>query len=225
MRVFVTGINGFVARRFARALRDAGHEVRGTVRALDRLPTDLAGIEAVEWRLDRPLPAAAMRGCDVAVHAAYSPDRNANETNLAGTRTALAAARSAGVGRQVFLSSFSATPDATSTYGRMKHELEQEFGGEGMSIVRPGLVAGPGGMFAKMVGSVRRLPVVPLPGGGRRPVPLIGSDDLASCLLQIVTADRAPASINLCYAERPPLRELLRTIAHALNKPKKSNAR
>ncbi|MFN3244060.1 MAG: NAD-dependent epimerase/dehydratase family protein [Planctomycetota bacterium] len=218
MRVFVTGVNGFVAARLVRTLLAAGHEVRGTVRSADRLPAALDGVQPIEWSLDRPLPADALRGCDLAVHAAYSAARDAEQDNVAGTRTALFAARAAGVPRQLFLSSFSAVPNAASAYGRMKFTLEQDFVGDGLTIVRPGLVTGRGGLFADMVASVRRLPVVPLPGGGHRPVPLIDCDDLAASLLEIASTDRAPAAVNLCYAERPSLRALLQAIARGLGR-------
>jgi len=86
------------------------------------------------------------------------------------------------------LSSQSATPHATSSYGRTKREAERRLlGMEGIRIVilRPGLVTGPGagGLFQRVSSTVERLPIVPLLGGGRAIVQPIHVDDLCGAIL------------------------------------------
>jgi nucleoside-diphosphate-sugar epimerase len=211
MNVFVTGASGLIGAHVAASFAAAGHRVAGTVRSGEAPALAVAH----RWRLGEPLPAAWLAGHAAIVHCAYDPvDEPANAN---GTRTAIAAAREAGVAHQVFVSSFSAVVDATSAYGRAKYELEQECRARGVAIVRPGLVIGPAGMFGRMVATVRRWPVIPLPGGGRRLVPVIGIADAAACIAAL--AVRAGATeTNLCYAHRPALRELLASIARALGR-------
>jgi len=96
MLVYVTGGGlGFIGGHVVRALRGRGHEVRDAyVDVLDR-----TGLEQ------------AMAGCEAVVHVAalYSYDRRdataLARVNIEGTRTVLAAAAAAGVGRVLHTSS------------------------------------------------------------------------------------------------------------------------
>lgn len=98
MLVCVTGGTGFVGSHAVAALSRAGHQVR-------LLRGDVVDARAV---------GAAVRGVDAVVHAAgvYSFDsrrhRELWRTNVTGTETVLAAARWAGVGRVVYVSTFGA---------------------------------------------------------------------------------------------------------------------
>ncbi|MGH2935716.1 MAG: NAD-dependent epimerase/dehydratase family protein [Gaiellaceae bacterium] len=96
MRVYVTGGGlGFIGGHVVRVLRERGADVRD---------------EYVDVN-DGPGLERAMRGCDAVVHVAalYSYDRRDEaalaRVNIGGTRTVLAAAAAAGVGRVVHTSS------------------------------------------------------------------------------------------------------------------------
>src|SRR6266511_4375276 len=83
----------------------------------------------------------------------------------------------------------SARPDAISAYGRTKFLAEQELlslDGLRIIILRPGLVVGPGGhgLFGRLVSSVMKLPLVPLPDGGRGLIQPIQVDDLCEAILR-----------------------------------------
>ena len=175
------------------------------------------GLRIERWQLAEPFPQPLLESCDALVHCAFAPGGEFEELNVRGTLVARDAAREAGVARQIFLSSFSARPDAASSYGRMKHALEEAFDRRNECVLRPGLVVGPGGLFAKMLRSVQRLPVVPLPDGGRRPVPILGHEDLLKIIGQVLEHG-AEKPLNLCYSQQPRLEELLRAIAAALGK-------
>ena len=116
MRALVTGASGFVGSAVARALGNAGWEVRALVRAgsdrqnLQGLTVDVAvGDITDEASLD-----AALRGCEALFHVAadyrlWAPQPQLlYRTNVEGTRKVLDAARRAGVARIVYTSSVAA---------------------------------------------------------------------------------------------------------------------
>jgi nucleoside-diphosphate-sugar epimerase len=121
--VAVTGATGVIGRSVVRTLAGAGHRVRVLVRAsADRAVVEqLAarpGVHAVRGDLtDRESWTALLDGADACVHAALAhvpgryrggeggePIRFA-DVNVGGTAALALAARGAGVGRFVFLSS------------------------------------------------------------------------------------------------------------------------
>jgi nucleoside-diphosphate-sugar epimerase len=218
VRICVTGIGGFLGSSLARQLHADGHEICGTARekslAADLLPAD---VELASWALGEAFPRDLLTRCEVLIHCAYAPAKAQAELNVCGTLHARDAGRDSRVARQLFLSSYSARPDAVSSYGRMKHALEAEFSQPGEQVIRPGLVVGPGGLFARMVQSVRRMPVLPLPDGGHRPAPIIGYRDLLRCI-RVLLSEEPVRPLNLAYAQQPSLRDLLRSIAGSLGK-------
>jgi dihydroflavonol-4-reductase len=162
-RAFVTGAAGFIGSHVVRALLAEGTEVRAL-----HLPSDdlrnLAGldIERVAGDVtDAAAMRAAVRGCDRVFHlaAVYAlwlrhPERMW-QVNVDGTRTVLAAARDAGVGRVIFTSSIArfggqgrgvrateaspfalgATGDLYSRSKQAAHELALEFARDGLDVV------------------------------------------------------------------------------------------
>lgn len=120
--VCVTGGTGFVGAHSVAAIVRAGHRVRLLVRdpaAVDAALTPLGippgAVEVVVGDvLDEATVARAVRGADAVLHSAsvYSFDprarREMSRTNEAGTEVVLAAARAAGVGRTVYVSSVGA---------------------------------------------------------------------------------------------------------------------
>src|SRR5919201_6176453 len=122
----VSGGAGFLGLHLARQLLADGHEVR----TLDVVPLDDAELERSVQELrgdvrDRDLVRELVRGADVVVHAAAAlPIQASRESirsvNVAGTENVLQAARDAGVGRLVFISS-------TAVYGvPEKHPIEED---------------------------------------------------------------------------------------------------
>ena len=111
LHVAITGANGFIGGRLVECLHLGG---LATVKALVRGSSNTAriqrlpvSVEVVDLQSSDSL-VPALKGCDALVHCAFdfrvSPDRSVPE-NIAATEAVLAAAREAGIGRLIHLSS------------------------------------------------------------------------------------------------------------------------
>lgn len=186
----VTGGTGFVGQRLLRLAVEQGHRVR----ALTRRPQpNQNGIDWIEGDLSRP--GDLCRGADAVIHIAgviNAKDRDGFfKGNVEGTRSLLEAARSAGVGRFVHVSSLAAREPSLSAYGASKAAAEAVVAASGLdwSMVRPPAVYGPGDRETLELFTLARRGLALVPARGRGS--WIHVDDLAEALL---TAVRMPAS-------------------------------
>lgn len=191
-RVLVTGASGMLGAATARRLRDDGHDVR----TFQRSPSPVTGVQDVRGSLhDEHDVARAVAGCGAVVHLAAKvsfsgPWTEYAATNIDGTRRLLAAARTAGVGTFVHVSSPSvahtgepivgdgarpADPQrARGNYARSKATAELDVlaaDGPGMATtaLRPHIVWGPGDtqLVERVIDRARRgrLPLLDAGGG------------------------------------------------------------
>jgi nucleoside-diphosphate-sugar epimerase len=228
MHIAVTGGTGFLGRYIVRHLAGLGHRLRCWYRpASDRGGFDDA-TDAVEWvpgQLRDPASAAALvKGADAVVHAALEWSRRGDgrrsgggeqlqaflDANLAGSLRLFQAARAAGVGRFVFISTCAVHEIIrddrpldethplwpTNHYGAHKAALEKfvhSFGlGEGWPIcaLRPtgiyGLAHPPrASRWYDLVGQVLRGEPVETARGGKE----IHADDVARAVAVLLEAD------------------------------------
>lgn len=174
MKVFVTGGTGFIGGHVVRMLRERGDEVVALVRSPAKAaPLSALGAELVEGDLgDRVQIAAAMQGCDAAIHGAAiyavgipkGEREPMYEANVTGTENVLEAALNAGLERVVYVSTIAAFGNTnrevvdetydhpgstfTSYYEETKykaHQVAKRLIDEGLPcvIVQPGSVYGP----------------------------------------------------------------------------------
>ena len=116
MKVLVTGVTGFIGSAVARALMQAGTEVRGLVRpGADRRALDGLAIETVPGDLtDAASLKSALHGCRQVYHVAayyalWSQDPSVfYKVNVEGTKALLAAVQESGVERMVYTSTIGA---------------------------------------------------------------------------------------------------------------------
>ncbi|HEX5719796.1 MAG TPA: Gfo/Idh/MocA family oxidoreductase [Thermoanaerobaculia bacterium] len=223
MKILVTGATGFIGSEAVSTFLAAGHEVRALARRDWSGPPHVPLRQRFFGRLPLDLPAGCLDGAGAVVHCAAVSDpdeRRSRAVNVLGTLALARAAREAGVRTLVFLSSQSARPDAASAYGKSKHEAERELlalDGLDVIVLRPGLVCGRGGLFGRMVGLVRGLPVVPVLTGGALVQPIL-VDDLVRAILRCLEEPQGLAGgiYSLGDPEGTTLRSMLDLIARAV---------
>ncbi len=238
----ISGGAGFLGLHLARRLLADGHAVR----SLDLVPLDEPELELAveELRGDVRDPAAAGRfaeGADVLVHAAAAlPIRGSGgeirSVNVDGTATVLAAAREAGVGRAILVSSTAVygIPEThpidegsplrgVGDYGRSKIEAEhvaQGFTARGLAIVvlRPKTFIGPErlGVFEILFDWIREGRRIPVLGDGSNRYQLLAVEDLVEAVLRSAEADVPGETLNVGATEFGTVRsDLEALIAHA----------
>lgn len=243
--VLVTGATGMVGGAIVRALLARGRPVRVLARDPDRARALLGSsveIAAGDLRFPERLRQACEGIREIYHAAAELGFRDGNgaeifETNVEGTRRLLEAARASGVSRIVYTSSVAVygdhlplgvTEDAplnpSGAYGVSKVRAERllrEAVGTGLHgmIVRPCIVYGPGDRyFLPQTRSIMRLPVLPLPDGGRHVVDVVHADDVAAAHLLVMEAGRPGEAYNVTDGGCYRLRELVRWMAEALQR-------
>lgn len=247
----VTGASGFIGRHLVGRLVRDGH----TVRAMSRRGMDRDGVTDIVLRdyaeaktLDDAMQDAsavfhlAARAHQVDESSAGDGDALYRQANVHSAMSVARAARAAGVGRFVLISSIGVNGSATTgapfrpddvprpiePYARSKWEAEQAIaalladGSTDYVILRPPLVYGAGcpGNFEKLLKLVARAPLLPL-GGITSPRTLIHVDNLVDAL--VVAAIHPQASRRTFLVTDPRdihVAEIVRTLAEGLGKPR-----
>jgi NADH dehydrogenase len=229
MRVLVTGGTGFVGPHVVRAIRDEGHEVHALVRNPEgegsRMLADW-GCELVAGDMTNEASLrSAVEGCDVVVNLVAivkGSDEAFERIMKQGTRSLVAAAKDAGIGRFVHMSALGVgerSKDLTP-YFSAKWDQEQAVKESGLEYVifRPSFVFGPdGGTLQIFMRLVRLAPVVPILGT-RKSQP-VWADDVGAYFGKAVTEPAAAnRTFDLVGADVVTQDELFAAIKRVLSK-------
>jgi nucleoside-diphosphate-sugar epimerase len=156
----ITGANGFIAKNTARALKEAGCFIIGT----SRNPVPVSNYDEIVYGvLGEPLKDVfENHKLDAVIHCAFDKGDTDNISNAEGTYIWAEQAEKSNVALQIFMSSLSADEAAFAPYGQKKFEVEQWFLRHNHVVFRPGLVIGNGGLFGRIITTVKKSPVIPL---------------------------------------------------------------
>ncbi len=221
--ILVTGANGFVGRHVCDYFRTYGHPVRGLVRDISRYPFRESGIRLFACDLPTQIDTSAFVDAEVLIHCAYMTRHtclaDARRVNELGTQRIYQLSRDYKIRHFVFISSIGADEEAPSYYGRSKLVIERMLDEKRDLIIRPGLVLGPGegGLFNRLVSSLRHIRVVPIFDGGRQIVHTVYVGDLCAALYNAV-ARALPGRYVVAESAGLTLRELFRLVAQKMGK-------
>lgn len=244
-RVLVTGATGMVGGAIVRALLARRRQIRVFARDPDRARLLFgSSVEIAAGHLeDAETLRRACKGIEEIYHVAGAVDTRKHsdatilDTNVDGTRRLLEAAHVLGVPRMVYTSSVSVYGDnlplgtterapfsPSSIYGVSKARAERlvtdaATAGLCAKIVRPCIVYGPGDRyFMPQAMDLMKLPIVPLPDGGRHFVDVIHADDLATAHLLVMEAGEPSSAYNVSDGGCYQAGDIIRWIAEALNR-------
>jgi nucleoside-diphosphate-sugar epimerase len=226
-KALVTGAAGFIGGRLAeRLVLEHGAEVRALVRNLAGAAR-LARFPVTILRGDVTSPAdltSAIQGCDLVFHCAYGTSGSQKHrawVNTEGTRQVLAAARSAGVTRIVYLSTlmvYGCTADGDldetaprrrfgNPYSDSKLAAERIALSSGLpvAVLQPTAVYGPyGGVWTEAVLRALKTGRQILVDGGHGLANAVYVDDLVSAMLLAAMKEEAVGEAFLISGEEPP---------------------
>jgi NAD(P)H dehydrogenase (quinone) len=177
--IAVTGATGEVGGRVARRLAERSVAQRLVVRDPSRAPqlegAEVAGASNYEARDEME---AALEGAETLFLVSGEEARNRVEQH----KTAVDAAKAAGVKRIVYLSFFNASPDTAFTFGRHHFHTEEHIKASGLSYAfsRDSIYLDFVPFFAGADGVIRG------PGGDGRFAP-VARDDIADVVVELLT--------------------------------------
>jgi nucleoside-diphosphate-sugar epimerase len=219
----ITGSNGYVGGCIKSYFAARGWEIL----ELTRQPKN--GTRALKFQLGEEILPSAFENVGALVHCAYDfkPLRwdEIRAVNVEGAKKIFQAARTAGIGKIVCISSISAYEGCRSLYGHAKLEIERIAAENDALVIRPGLVygSGSGGMFGKLTAQVRKSSVIPMIGAGSQIQFLVHNEDLSSFIELYARGGKKIIQGILTAANEQPwaFKQLLLEIARALGKKPK----
>ncbi|MBD8871130.1 NAD(P)H-binding protein [Nocardioides donggukensis] len=191
--VLLTGATGFIGRRLAPVLVEAGHDVRAMTRNPDSYQgsgTPVGGDVDDPTSLTEPLA-----GVEVAIYLVHSLDHADFEARDAAAARAFGrAAAEAGVRQIVYMGGLGADDGDLSPHLRSRREVEGLLGEAGVpvTVLRAAIVVGNGGISWELTRQlVKNLPAMVVPRWVSTRTQPISVDDVVRYLAGVVGQDEA----------------------------------
>jgi NAD(P)H dehydrogenase (quinone) len=208
--IAVTGATGEVGGRVARRLADRGIAQRLVVRDASRAP-DLAGADVVtasNYEAHDEME-AALEGAATLFLVSGEEARNRVDQH----RSAVDAAKAAGVERIVYLSWFHASPDTAFTFGQHHFHTEEHIRASGLAraFCRDNIYLDYVPFFAGADGAIRG------PGGDGSFAP-VARDDIADVAVELLTNPELEGPFEVSGGESYPLAEAAGRLGKAVGR-------
>jgi len=196
MRLLVTGGSGFLGGYVLREASRRGHQTVALARSAVAAQTVVSlGAQPVSGDLDRP-------GELSEVFAAARCDALLNLASLGFGHAPfiVAAAQQAGVGRAIFVSTTAVTTSLPAATKPVRLAAEQRIRASELdwTILRPTMIYGTPDdrNLSRLLAVLTRIPVLPVPGGGRHLQQPVHVVDVADAVLN---AAQQPRTVGRCY--------------------------
>jgi uncharacterized protein YbjT (DUF2867 family) len=221
MRVLVTGATGFIGKRLAPRLMQAGYDVRAMTRRPDAycgagepVGGDVADLDSLR---------SALQGCSAAYYLVHSLDSaDFVQRDAAAARQFATAAADSGVERLVYLGGLGDDADALSAHLRSRRQVEKLLRGTGVpvTVLRAGIVIGDGGISWELLRQlVVHLPVMVTPRWVETRSQPIALDDVLDYLVGVLDAPAtAPGTYEIGGPEVLTYAEMLHRVAKQLHR-------
>lgn len=216
--IIITGSSGFIGSSLVSCFSKLGFQVR----AFQRRPPKQKSPLAVYYPFDlADVQDQGFAGADYLIHCAYRPiisrqeKKSDKNIDLEGTKKIISLSRKYAV-KMVFLSTVSAHSKAESYYARHKLLAEGLFDARKDLILKLGLVLGSGGgLFGRIIASLRNYKIIPLVGGGRQRIQTIALDDLCR-IIEIGINKNIAGSFIIAHPSIITMEELYRETARCI---------
>jgi uncharacterized protein YbjT (DUF2867 family) len=225
MVVLLTGATGFIGRRLAAALADAGHDVICAVRAPEaagdlpckaRVAADLASdVEPADW-----LP--RLVGVEAVINAAGIFREHGRATfdrvHVRGPHALFVACVMAGVRRVVHVSALGADEHARTGFHVSKRTADGLLLGLPLDavVVQPSLVYGDDGASARAFTTLATMPLVPVPGRGLQRIQPVHVDDVVAGIVALLAPGAPGGRVPFVGPEPLALCDYLRLLRRSL---------
>lgn len=221
--ILVTGATGFIGRHLVARLAAEGRRVRCVIPEYKSPPNFMPGtVEIITGNLlDEEVLFRACNGVHTIMHLEsaqwWGCPRDLERVELAGTRSLIAAARAARVGRIIIVSHLGASAASGYTLMRIKGMVEDIVRASGLAytIIRSGIVYGEDDAFVNHIAMMLRATpfIFLMPGRGEVLLHPLYIDDLVTALSRSLDAvDLVDATVEIGGPEYISLEDLLRTV-------------
>lgn len=217
--IIISGANGFLGKELVAHFSRKNFHVVGLVRNPE-IQKPLKNVTYKKHDLSKKLDDVLFKNADYFVHAAYIKEDkttpNAFALNLSGTKQLVKASRKYNLKHTIFISSMSAQPDALSTYGKQKYEIEKLFSHKNDVVIRSGLIIGAGGLVQQITNFIRKFHIAPLIGGGTQPLQIIAVYDLVKAI-ETLLSSKISGTLTIAEPTVFTYKEFYRAIAANLH--------
>ena len=192
----VTGATGYTGRYITKLLLEEGHRVQSITGHPERANPFGDGVPLYPFNFDRPdLLEETLRGTDTLFNTYWIRVNHGGRTHeqcVEQTRTMFQAARAAGVRRIVHISITNPDPESPLPYFGGKGQLEEALRATGVTyaILRPTVLYSAEDILLNNIAwTLRRFPVVLLPGSGDYGIQPVFVEDLARLAVDAAQGD------------------------------------